>query len=161
MLHTPPFLMAPMHSFPVQSPAQELVRVWKTSSQLLILAFKALRTPWDLLLPHSCVSVLAIIGYRMLSCLFCVSGQRLPAVGSTAFIQFLPLTTPLPHFLTRPELLTPLSYLRQGQLCVSPLGMFSDSLTRGSRPRVRMSSMKWRDSGFLLHLLDLVLLPAS
>lgn len=65
--YTPAFLMVPMHSFPIQFPAQELVRVWKTSSQLLILAFKALRTPWDPLLPLSCVSVLAIIGYRMLS----------------------------------------------------------------------------------------------
>lgn len=65
--YTPAFLMVPMHSFPIQFPAQELVRVWKTSSQLLILAFKALRTPWDPLLPLSCVSVLAIIGSRMLS----------------------------------------------------------------------------------------------
>lgn len=63
--YTPAFLMVPMHSFPVQSPAQELVRVWKTSSQLLILAFKALRTPWEALLPLSCVSVLSITGYHI------------------------------------------------------------------------------------------------
>lgn len=121
--------------------------------------------PQDPVGPSSLSQLCLCPRYHRLSyviiCLFCESGQRLPAVGSTAFIRFLPLMTPLPHFLTRPELLTPLSYLRQGQLCVSPLGMFSDSLTRGSRPRVRMSSMKWRDSGFLLHLLDLVLLPAS
>lgn len=156
--HTSAFLMAPMPSFPVQFPAPELVGAWKTSSQLLILAFKTLRTLWEALLPLSCVSVLTIIGYI---CLLCVSGQRLPAAGCTALTQFLPLMTPLPHFLTCPELLTPLSYLRQGQLCVSSLRMFSDSFTRGSPPLVRMSSMKWRDSGFLLHLLGLVLLPAS
>lgn len=63
--HTSAFLMAPMPTFPVQSPAPELVGAWKTSSQRLILAFKTLRTLWEALLPLSCVSVLTIIGYHM------------------------------------------------------------------------------------------------